>query len=262
MLVGYLFPDKGRVTINGKNIKNNPEKIRKNIGYMPESNPIYKDMRVDELLKFVLSLHEIPKNEWDERIDKVVNSIGIKEVYFRPIGELSKGYKQRVGLAQAMVHDPEILILDEPTEGLDPNQRSSIRKLIKEIGKKKTVILSTHVMQEVAAMCDRVLIINKGRLVADGKPEELSDEGKANKVIVTIKGKDILKKVEKLKEVKKVKDLTKENSKGMSTMAVYYDGEDSFFGRFSTLVSQNAWVIYEMKREEVSLEDIFYKLTK
>ena len=149
VITGFLVPDKGEVLIEGENMYNNPVKYKSLIGYMPENNPLYKDMLVKDSLNFIMDLHKIEKSKRKEKLDEVVKSTGIQSVYYKPISELSKGYKQRVGIAQVLIQDPEILILDEPTEGLDPNQRVEIRDLIKRMGKERTVIISTHVMQEV-----------------------------------------------------------------------------------------------------------------
>lgn len=258
MLTGYFYPDKGSIKIDGMNILKQPEEIRKTIGYMPESNPIYKDMLVEELLKFVLELRDIPKSEQKELIKRVVEETGIADVYYRPIGELSKGFKQRVGLAQALIHNPEILILDEPTEGLDPNQRNDIRKLIKKIGKEKTVILSTHVMQEVTAMCDRVIIIDNGKVIADGNPDEL-EKGNNNFVDLIVDGTGVVEELKKMKEVEDVETVSGKGKK--KEYRVKYNGEDSFFEGLAKVVSRNKWTVYKLTPEKSSLEDVFYALT-
>ena len=261
MLTGYLYPDDGTITINGKNILKNTEKIRKNIGYMPENNPIYKDMLVEELLKFVLSLRGVEKKNQRKLIDKVVKETGIEKVYYRPIGELSKGYKQRVGLAQALIHEPEILILDEPTEGLDPNQRNDIRKLIKEIGKERTIIISTHVMQEVSAMCNRVVIINEGKLVADGSPKELEENAQGGGIIeLTVAGTGVIAELKELKEVIKIDTISGRTKQ--KEFEIQYTGEETFFESLSKLVRKKKWTIYKLNERTSSLEDIFYQLTK
>lgn len=258
MLTGYLYPDSGSVKIEKMNILKEPEKIRRMIGYMPESNPIYKDMTVEELLKFVLDLRGIEKSKQKKLIKKIVKETGIEDVYYRPIGELSKGFKQRVGLAQALIHEPEILILDEPTEGLDPNQRTEIRKLIKEIGKEKTVILSTHVMQEVTAMCDRVIIINDGMVITDGDPKEL-EKGTQNAIELTIDGNAVVTELKKLEEVEEVETVQGRGKK--KEYLVSFNGEDSFFENFANLARKNKWIVYKINQKTTSLEDVFYQLT-
>ncbi len=258
MLTGYLYPDSGSVKVEKMNILKDPEKIRRMIGYMPESNPIYKDMTVEELLKFVLDLRGIEKSKQNKLIKKVVKETGIEDVYYRPIGELSKGFKQRVGLAQALIHEPEILILDEPTEGLDPNQRTEIRKLIKEIGKEKTVILSTHVMQEVTAMCDRVIIINDGMVITDGDPKEL-EKGTQNAIELMIDGNAVVTELKKMSEVEDVETIQGRGKK--KEYLVNFNGEDSFFEDFANVARKNKWIVYKINQKTTSLEDVFYQLT-
>ena len=172
MITGYLAPDAGVVEINGERVEEENAAARKKIGYLSEQNPLYVDMYVREYLMYVSRIYHIPNRK--DRIEEVIGLTGLKSESHKIIGSLSKGYKQRVGLAQAILHDPEVLILDEATSGLDPNQLVEIRHLIRELGKEKTILLSTHIMQEVHALCDRVVIINKGKIVADGKIPMLS----------------------------------------------------------------------------------------
>ena len=172
----FIPPTKGTITVCGFDVSNDDLKVKKKVGYLPESNPLYYDMYVKEFLNFIASLHKI--NNKKERIKEMIEMVGLQNEQHKKIGTLSKGYKQRVGLAQAMIHDPEVLILDEPTSGLDPNQIIEIRDLIKNFGKDKTVLLSTHIMQEVESMCDRVIIINEGKLVADDSVESIKKGNK------------------------------------------------------------------------------------
>lgn len=176
MLTCYLPQSSGTATVCGFDISNQSLDVRKNIGYLPESNPLYQDMYVREFLYFVGNIYHLQNLR--SRVDEVVLATGLSKEQHKKIGQLSKGYKQRVGLAQAIIHDPKVLILDEPTSGLDPNQLIEIRKLIKELGKTKTVILSTHIMQEVEAICDEVIIINKGKIVANNSLKGLLEEHK------------------------------------------------------------------------------------
>ena len=169
----FMAPSAGDVKINDVSIHSDQEKIKKNIGYLPENNPLYHEMPVLEYLEFVARLQGVPKDKIEKRILEMVLVCGLNAEKHKKIGELSKGYRQRVGLAQAMIHDPEVLILDEPTSGLDPNQIVEIRNLIRKLGRAKTVVLSTHILSEVQATCDRVIIINEGAIVADGTPNEL-----------------------------------------------------------------------------------------
>lgn len=174
MLTGYLLPTSGQAEIGGRNIQAEPLKVKQFIGYLPENTPLYMDMYVREFLGFVAETYGL-KNV-SQQVDDVIKQVGLSQEQHKKIGMLSKGYKQRVGLAQAIIHQPEVLILDEPTSGLDPNQLSDIRTLIKNLGKDKTVIISTHIMQEVEAICDDVIIINKGVLVANSSIEQLKKE--------------------------------------------------------------------------------------
>jgi ABC-2 type transport system ATP-binding protein len=179
MITGFLPPTSGKASVCGFDIVTQSLEVRKRVGYLPESNPLYYDMYIREFLEFVAGIHQLGK-AGAERIAKVIQLTGLQPERHKKIGALSNGYKQRVGLAQALLHDPEVLILDEPTTGLDPNQLADIRQLIKELGANKTVILSTHIMQEVAALCDRVIIINKGKIVADDKLSVLQQNNTAN----------------------------------------------------------------------------------
>lgn len=178
ILTGYIPATEGIAEVNGFDVKTNPMQVKQTIGYLPEHNPLYLDMYVREFLEFVGSMYGISGKNLKNRIDEVIELVGLNIEKHKKIGQLSKGYRQRVGIAQALIHDPEVLILDEPTTGLDPNQLVEIRNLIKQIGQNKTVVFSTHIMQEVEAICDRVVIINRGKIVADGNLNELR-QGKA-----------------------------------------------------------------------------------
>ncbi|MBK7869082.1 MAG: ATP-binding cassette domain-containing protein [Ignavibacteriales bacterium] len=173
MITGFLAPTAGKIFINDQPVWENPGAVKKITGYLPENNPLYYDMYVTDYLEYVAGLQQMEKGSITQRVREMVVVCGLDREKHKKIGELSKGYRQRVGLAQALIHDPQILILDEPTTGLDPNQIIEIRNLIKEAGKEKTVILSTHILPEVEAMSDRILIINEGKIVADGSPESL-----------------------------------------------------------------------------------------
>ncbi len=172
IITSYLKPDDGVVLVNGLDVSKNQKEMKKHIGYLPEHNPLYADMYVKEYLQFIAKLHQVS----EENITKIIQLVQLESHSIKQIKELSKGYMQRVGLAAALLHDPDVLILDEPTTGLDPNQLLSIRQLIQEIGKTKTVLLSTHIMQEVEAVCNRVIIINKGKIVADKSLDDLTKE--------------------------------------------------------------------------------------
>ncbi len=181
ILTCFIPPTSGDVKVCGYDIFDNPMEVRRSIGYLPEQNPLYYDMYVREFLLFVAGIHRIEKKLRRERVEEIIELTGLSKEVNKKIAALSKGYKQRVGIAQALIHEPEVLILDEPTTGLDPNQLVEIRTLIKEVGKTKTVLLSTHIMQEVEAVCSRVVIINNGRLVADDETKHLAEGGSLEK---------------------------------------------------------------------------------
>jgi ABC-2 type transport system ATP-binding protein len=176
MLTGYLAPSEGTARIAGFDVAANRIEAAKRLGYLPENGPLYADMSPRSLLTFFGEVRQMPPRVFEERLQKVIHICNLQAVIGKPIGKLSKGYRQRVGMAQAILHDPEVLILDEPTAGLDPNQIREVRKMIRELGKEKTILLSTHILQEVEAMCNRVVFINEGRLVFDGAPEEFGRE--------------------------------------------------------------------------------------
>jgi ABC-2 type transport system ATP-binding protein len=259
----YMLPTSGRVEVDGLNTFDHSLEVRKKIGYLPENAPLYNEMSVSDYLSFIMGLRNIPKDRFIQRAGEMAEICGLEDVIHRTIGELSKGYKQRVGLAQAMVHNPEILILDEPTSGLDPNQIVEIRNLIKELGKAKTVILCTHILPEVEATCGRVLIINQGKIVADGTPAELQSgfQGKT-KIYLELKtpSEDVTGTLLKFKDLEKVEQISSagddikkfvlESAQGMDLR------EDIFH-----LAVENHWVILELRKEQVSLEDVFRQLT-
>lgn len=263
ILTGLISPTKGNIKVENYNILDNSLEIRKMIGYLPETVPLYEDMKVFEYLKFMAEMRGVEKNQLLDKMRKMFDLCGLKRVVRQPIGELSKGYRQRVGLAQAMINDPEILVLDEPTSGLDPNQIVEIRNLIKKIGENKTVILSTHILQEVSATCDRVVIINNGKIVAQGTTGELISKAKRKEILyVKIKGNyadviDKLKLMENVEDVKK-KDREADDIYGYQ-ITVGADADIREYV-FMTIVKNN-WSILEMKREVVSLEDVFRELT-
>ncbi len=255
MIACFIPPTQGQVEVCGMNIFDHSMEVRRKIGYLPENNPLYLDMYVKEYLHFVAGLHKLP-NKSKAVADKI-EMVGLTLEQNKKIGMLSKGYRQRVGLAQALIHDPEVLILDEPTSGLDPNQLVDIRNLIKTVGQEKTVILSTHIMQEVQAMCDRVIIINRGQLVADDPIEKLSDRilGEA---IVTVSFKDKIdtKMLEQLEGTKQITPFADNKFHIFSDTKV--DIREDLFH----LSVKNNWVILEMHKEVHSVEDVFHKLTQ
>lgn len=266
MITTYLTPNDGKITVEGMDNQDDSLGVRKKIGYLPESNPLYLDMNVIDYLRYAAELESVPKAEINDAIKRVVDKCGLKEVQHKDISELSKGFKQRVGLAQAMIHDPQVLILDEPTSGLDPNQILEIRKLIKSLGKQKTLILSTHIMQEVQAVCDRVLIINKGEIVADGTPEDLQSKFKAETVVnVKFKLNPSVSKNAIIEELKMIRGVDKvsvaaEDDKSYS-FDVHSKSSDDLMENVSKVSGKLGLVTLGLNQEVMSLEDIFRELT-
>ena len=248
------------------NIDEHSLEVRKKIGYLPEMNPLYLDMNVLDYLEYSAQLHGLRGGAVQHRIREMVHVCGLESVRHKDIGEMSKGFRQRVGLAQAMIHEPEVLILDEPTSGLDPNQIVEIRNLIRQLGQAKTLILSTHILSEVQATCDRVLIINEGKIVANGSPEQLQHEFHgAESVTVEMRadGMDPLDSVAPaLRSLPSVTGATLLSHNGpVSRFEVHADrGADVREALFHMTVKNN-WVILEMHRKETTLEEVFHKLT-
>ena len=258
-ITSYLSPTDGDITIGSYSVLSDQEEIKKSIGYLPEHNPLYQEIPVIDYLKYVAELQDIKPEKIKERILEMVNICGLEGEKHKKISELSKGYRQRVGLAQALIHDPEVLILDEPTTGLDPNQIVEIRELIKNIGREKTVILSSHILAEVEATCDRILIINKGKIVANGTSEELRKAEKGNEIVkVTIEDGDKNEIVKALQELESVEivDTAKDNSIEVQSRP----GKSSKRNIFKLCVDNN-WVITQMTPIETKLEDVFRELT-
>jgi ABC-2 type transport system ATP-binding protein len=259
----YLEPDYGTVKIGDLNIRDNSLEIRKKIGYLPENTPLYMDMGVVDYLLFTAELRHIPKSKRISRVRDMVETCSLEREIRKNIGELSKGYRQRVALAQCLIHDPDILILDEPTSGLDPNQIIEIRELIKKIGKKKTIILCTHILPEVTTTCTRAIIIHNGRLVADGTTEELIERSRGRTVYyVRIKGpKEIVQsKLQELISIESLK-LLDDSKDGYCRFEIQAPKDKDPSEDIFNLAVKNNWVITELSQERASLEDIFRELT-
>ncbi|NOX46743.1 MAG: gliding motility-associated ABC transporter ATP-binding subunit GldA [Chlorobi bacterium] len=251
----FIPPSDGRVSVNGFDIFEQSIEVRKKVGYLPENNPLYLDLYIKEYLEFVAGLYAIPNKK--SRVKEMIDLIGIEKEQNKKIGALSKGYRQRVGLAQALIHDPEVLILDEPTSGLDPNQLIEIRELIKNVGKEKTVMLSTHIMQEVEAICSRAIIIDQGKIVADDSTKNLS-EGSSNIQIVEVEFDSNIQQ----KQILSIKDVHQANKqKGNSWILQANVTEDIRPLVFEFAVKNNLKVL-SMQKSEQSLEKVFQKLTK
>ncbi len=261
IITTFLAPNDGNAFVGNFSIKDNPESIRKNIGYLPENNPLYEDMPVIDYLRFVAELQNIEKSKINDRILDMVNLCGLEGEKQKKINELSKGYKQRVGLAQALIHNPEVLILDEPTSGLDPNQIVEIRELIKKIGREKTVILSSHILAEVEATCDRILIINKGKIVADGTAKELRKQSEGKEILrVRIEDGDKNEIFKALQEVSTVGTVDFIPGEG-NAFEIQSKPELSSRREIFKLCVDKKWVMTEMSFVETKLEDVFRDLT-
>ncbi len=252
----FIPPNAGSISVCGYDVLSHPIEVKARLGYLPEHNPLYHDMYVREYLHFVAGLYKLGKSESRKRVWEMIDKTGLQDEYTKKIGALSKGYRQRVGLAQALIHDPEVLILDEPASGLDPNQLGEIRQLIREIGQEKTVLLSTHIMQEVEAICDRVVIIHQGQIVADASTHELKRVAQGSQVVrvrfdkaVTIQAIDTIP--------------------GLTDSLVEDDHTIKFFGghhgdirpAIFHFAVENGLVILEMEQELQSLEQVFKQLT-
>lgn len=267
ILTCYFNPTSGDAIIDGKSILDEENNVKKIIGYLPESAPLYNDMCVFDYLVYMANIQELERSKLNERLHYVVNVCGLKEVISKPIGELSKGYKQRVGLAGAIIHDPKILILDEPTNGLDPNQIVEIRELIKELGKEKTVLVSTHILSEVEATCSRAIIINKGNIIADDTPENLSlnfgNNDKSSTIKISIKTNDNIESVkEKLLSVSDIyKVEIEDNFNNIKELTIYSNSEEPR-DEIYRFIKSTDWIIYEMTRVKENLETVFHTLTK
>lgn len=262
MITCYMAPTSGKIFLEGLEVEKNPLEIKKKIGYLPENNPLYLDMAIIDYLRFCAEIQGLNGEGVSERIHKMVDLCGLNPERHKKIGELSKGYRQRVGLAQAMIHDPDVLVLDEPTSGLDPNQIVEIRRLIKELGREKTVILSSHILSEVEATCDRILIINKGKIVADGSSETLRQQAQGQELVkVRIeapKEADVYKKLLTLRSVEKVSDLKEE----AGCFMVQSKPEMSSRREIFDLCVKNKWYLMEMTGIETRLEDVFREVTR
>ncbi len=262
IITGFMAPTDGDVKVNGISVREEPEKVKQQIGYLPESNPLYQDMPVLEYLEFIAELQNVPKEKRQSQIVKMVKVCGLNVEKHKKISELSKGYKQRVGLAQALIHDPEILILDEPTTGLDPNQIVEIRNLIREIGREKTVILSTHILPEVEATCDRILIINEGKIVADGTSESLRKQAQGQEVIrVEISEADDKNKV--ITAIQNLETVAMVDPVKDTQFTFLVNSKDDMSSKKSIfeMCVKNNWVLTELTPIETKLEDIFRDLT-
>jgi ABC-2 type transport system ATP-binding protein len=266
ILTSYLPYIEGSVKVGGIEVSDSSEETRKLIGYLAENNPQYEDMMVAEYLSFIADIRKIPGEQKQQKINRAVERCGLQNVYQKDIGQLSKGYRQRVGLAQAIVHEPQLLILDEPTSGLDPNQIIEIRGLIKELGRECTVLMSTHILQEAQSTCERILIINNGILVADDTPEQLT-RGDFGTIYLEVAPKaqeiinpDILR--ERLLTISGITNIIIEphEESGNYSITIRYEKADPRRHLFNNVV-ESGLVLLELKRQKASLEETFRRLT-
>ena len=250
ILTGFILPTKGTVFVSGINVLKNPIEAKAHIGYLPEQNPLYEDMYVKEYLQFQASIFKVPK----EAIETVVNTVGLKPEVHKKIGQLSKGYQQRVGIAAAIIHNPDVLVLDEPTTGLDPNQIQEIRTLIKELGKDKTILFSTHIMQEVEAVCDRVIIIKKGELLVDKPIKELK---KSNEQTIEV---TFDYKIEE-QFIQMLPNMISFKNNFDNTWYITFDSSEDMRPVIFDFAKENGLKILELNSKNQSLETLFTKLT-
>lgn len=255
IITGFIPPSEGDVFVNSKNVLENQMEIKRTLGYLPEQNPLYPDMYIVEFLNFVAGIYKISNRI--QRIEEVIGLTGLEPEINKKIGALSKGYKQRVGLAQAIIHDPDVLILDEPTSGLDPNQIIEIRNLIQNLGKKKTVMLSTHIMQEVDAICDRILIINKGVLVADDNTLDIHIKGKSNIGTLLV---ELMSPISE-KDFKTISGIKKVMSLETNKFILEFDASKDIRQDVFNLAVKLNNVVLSLQIKEKSLEEVFGELT-
>jgi ABC-2 type transport system ATP-binding protein len=262
VITGYLPPSEGRVRVAGYDVVEEPLEAKRRTGYLPESPPVYPDMTVTEYLAFVGRIKGIPRRELKSRLEEVSEKCAVTDVMNRQIGKLSKGYRQRVGLAQALIHNPEVLVLDEPTAGLDPKQIIETRQLIKGLAGRHTVILSTHILPEAAKTCQRVVVINAGKIVAVGTPDELTRRLQGfETILLAVEGPaaDVKDKLQRVEGVNLVEP--HDTSDGRVTYEVHAEKGKDVRAELARAVVESQWKLYELRTSGLSLEDIFLKLT-
>ena len=262
MITGFIEPTKGEIIVNGYNMSQKPKKAKKEIGYMPENVPLYMDLTVKEFVTYMAELKLMPKKERKEHVKKIIEETGLTDVQNKLIRNLSRGYKQRVSMAGALAGNPKVLILDEPTVGLDPKQITEIRNLIKELGKEHTVILSSHILSEVSQICEKVIIINKGKIVAIDTPDRLEQKVQEGQtIIVTVE--DTENKIESIKdkvpEIKNIKFI-KDNDDGTKQYSIESDSDEDLRKKLFDILPKENITIFELKKAESTLEDAFLKL--
>ena len=261
MITQFYEPDSGEIRLDGVPLADAAREAKRRIGYLAENNPQYDDMLVADYLAFIADLRELAGLTRRQALDAAITGTGIESVYYRPIGELSKGFRQRVGLAQAMLHRPDLLVLDEPTEGLDPNQRVEIRRLIATLGRDRTVILSTHVLSEVQHTCSRLLVISRGKIVADGPVDRLIQQAEgAVAIAVEAAGTGIAEALRELPGVRRVE--AGRAADGRVAVTLTADGGTDLRPEIFDLAKSRGWTLYELHEERASLEQLFRQLTR
>src|SRR5438128_5890414 len=265
LITQYYEPDTGTITLDGTPLAEAGRAAKRRIGYLPENNPLYPDMLVCDYLTFIADLRELDGSARDRAIDEAVTATSVETVFYRPIGELSKGFRQRVGLAQAILHRPDLLVLDEPTEGLDPNQRVEIRRLIAALGRDRTVMLSTHVLSEVQHMCSRLLVISRGKIVADGPVDRLMQQAEGTVEIAvelagTGGGATAADALTKLPGVRRVSP-SSEAADGRVPLTITADRATDLRPEIFRHAKARGWTLYELHQEAGSLEELFHQLT-
>lgn len=264
MITGFIEPTDGQIIVNGNDISKRPKKTKKEIGYMPENVPLYYELTVREFITYMAELKFVKRSERKKKVEKVIKETGLKDVQNKLIRNLSRGYKQRVGLAGALIGDPDVIILDEPTVGLDPKQITEIRDLIKKLGKKHTVILSTHILSEVSQICEKVIIINKGKIIAIDTPENLEKKtNERNGISLTVEDpKENMKKLKtKIPEIQTV-ELIKDNQDGTKQYTITSSADIDLRKKLFEILPKEEITIFELKKTENTLEDAFIKLVE
>lgn len=262
MITGYIDPTQGQIIVNGIDVGKRPRRAKKQIGYMPEAVPLYQELTVKEFVRYMAELKLVKHKDIKAEVNKVLEEVGLKDVENKLIRNLSRGYKQRVGIAGALIGNPDVIILDEPTVGLDPKQITEIRDLIKKLGKNHTVILSSHILSEVSQICEKVIIINKGKIIAIDTPSNLEEKTKSkNTILVTVEDpnnnmENIKNKIKEADEIKLVKD----NKDGTKQYAVVSDTKFDLRKKLFDILPKEQIVIFELKKDESTLEDAFIRL--
>ncbi len=262
MITGFIEPTNGQIIINGNDISRKPKKAKKDIGYMPENVPLYYELTAREFIKYMAELKMVKRDIRKQEVERVIKEVGLEEVQNKLIKNLSRGYKQRVSLAGALIGNPDVIILDEPTVGLDPKQITEIRSLIKKLGRKHTVIISSHILSEISQICERVIIINKGKIIAIDTPENLEKATKEkNKISITVEDpKDNMKTLkDKIKEIESV-EFIKDNNDGTKQYMITSSSKIDLRKKLFEVLPKEEIVIFELKKAETTLEDAFIKL--